>query len=200
MTSTETPRLSLIDLYLLADPILDAVGEGWSKDDDTPGDEQTIRFAHTDGRTFGLRRLWDGMAAQTFAHDPAQPGPRYNAAAHFTDSEAPLDTLISTLHLRLFPGLADPRRHSSERGTLRANGTRIPAPEPQPERNEQPVPRPAEPTAAPAPDTATAPAPAPAAKTKPARKRTARKTTPPAARRKTAPAKRKPKKVAAASA
>ncbi len=94
--------ISLIDLYLLADLIIEKLGDGWHKADDSI-DPETIHFTHQDGRTFGIRRLWNGSAAQTFARGPEKTGPHYNAACHFTTVEAPLDTLLNTLHLRLFP-------------------------------------------------------------------------------------------------
>ncbi|MEU7158535.1 hypothetical protein [Streptomyces chrestomyceticus] len=200
--------ISLIDLYLLADLITEKLGDGWHKADDSI-DPETIHFAHQDGRTFGIRRLWNGSAAQTFARGPEKTGPHYNAACHFTTAEAPLDTLLNTLHLRLFPVF------QGHRAKLRYDGTRIPvttADEPAPQQPAQPE-APAAPTNAPAAGkttvkkspakkaTPTQPAPKAAAK-KPAPKRPAKKT-PTAARPKTDAAqpkrRAKPKAVPAAA-
>lgn len=201
-------EISLIDLYLLADLIIEKLGDGWHKADDSI-DPETIHFAHQDGRTFGIRRLWNGSAAQTFARGPEKTGPHYNAACHFTTVEAPLDTLLDTLHLRLFPVF------QGHRAKLRYDGTRIPvtnADEPAPQQPAQPEAS-AAPTNAPAAGkttvkkspakkaTPTQPAPKAAAK-KPVPKRPAKKT-PTAARPKTDAAqpkrRAKPKAVPAAA-
>ncbi|GCD35723.1 hypothetical protein OEIGOIKO_03469 [Streptomyces chrestomyceticus JCM 4735] len=167
--------ISLIDLYLLADLIIEKLGDGWHKADDSI-DPETIHFAHQDGRTFGIRRLWNGSAAQTFARDPEKTGPHYNAACHFTTAEAPLDTLLDTLHLRLFPVF------QGHRAKLRYDGTRIPvttADEPAPQQSAQPE-TPAAPTGEPAARKTTvkkSPAKKPAP-TKPAPKAAAKKPSP----------------------
>ncbi|MFH8405351.1 hypothetical protein ACH4FX_11345 [Streptomyces sp. NPDC018019] len=187
-TEPAPASLSLIDLYLLADNIVEKLGDGWSKDDDTSdnSDPETIHFAHQDGRAFGIRRLWNGSAAQTFARDPKTPGPRYNAACHFTTTEAPLDTLLDTLLLRLFPVF------QGHRAKLRYDRTRIPAPAPTettPQQTDQPdTPATSEPAAKDAPAKKTAAKKAAPAKTTPKKPTTASKTKPAPKR----PAKRAP--------
>ncbi|MEU9777160.1 hypothetical protein [Streptomyces sp. NPDC047968] len=182
-TIETTPRLSLIDLYLLADPIATALGDGWAKDDDAPTDERTIRLVHTDGRAIGIRLLWDGIAAQTYAEHPKQQ--TYNAGAHFVNAEDPLDTLLNTVNLRLIPAL------HGHRPRLNRGGAPIPPPAP----DAHPTTSDPQPGASHDGDTPVADTPA-AAEEKPARRKTAKAPSKKAAatprKRATASAKRKP--------
>ncbi|MEU3050821.1 hypothetical protein ABZ705_30705 [Streptomyces sp. NPDC006984] len=191
-----TPRLSLIDLYLLANPIAAALGDGWAKDDDTPTDERTIRLTHTDGRAIGIRLLWDGIAAQTYAEHPKQQ--TYNAGAHFVNAEDPLDTLLNTVNLRLMPAFHD------HRPKLNRAGTPIPPPTPDADDTHPATPDP-QPATSPDDGKPASDAPAPTER-KPARRKAtktpSKKTATTPRKRAAASTKRKPatKRTATASA
>ncbi|MCZ1019726.1 hypothetical protein [Streptomyces noursei] len=128
----QRPTLSEIDLYLLAKPIAEALAGGWAEDtDDTSAagfPDKSIRLVHPDGRTIGIRLLWQGQAVQTFAvggpktaednTDNRLPkGVRYSAGVHFR--EDPLEEIVNALRTVLLPAF------DGYRPRLRANGTRI---------------------------------------------------------------------------
>lgn len=147
MTSTIAPddaaaasaaALSEIDFYLLAQPIAEALGDGWSDGtDDKPTGfaDRTIRLVHCDGRTIGLRHLWQGRAVQTFAVGgpaPTQPadrdqdsedrlakGVRYSTGVRITTA-SPLHEILTAIRTVLLPAF------NGQRPRLRANGTPIP--------------------------------------------------------------------------
>ncbi|MFD3511988.1 hypothetical protein [Streptomyces sp. NPDC058657] len=173
MSTAPTTGLPLIDFYVLTDQVAQALGDDWDKDDTTGTDPQTVRFAHTDGRTLGIRRQFRGQGFQTFATGPTTP--RYNASGYFDDTTPHLDTVMLTLQVHLFAAFY------GNRLPLTLGGARIapqPADTPAPAAEETPAPAP------PAPAIETAPDKAPAKKHAP-RKTAAKKPTAP---RKTATA------------
>jgi hypothetical protein len=175
--------LPLIDFYVLTDQVAQALGDSWDKDDTADSDDQeTVRFAHTDGRTIGIRRQFRGQGFQTFSTNP--DAPRYHASGYFDGSTPPLDTVMHTLQIHLFPAFY------GHRLPLTQGGARI---LPQPVAADTPAPpaepaAPAAPVAEPAPVTAPAakPAPAKAPAKKPAVRKAAPKKSAPAAPRKKA--------------
>lgn len=206
MTTTElTPEapeqvLSEIDLYLLARPLAEALGDGWSEDDDEANSsvDKSIRLQHTDGRAIGVRHLWRGRAVQTFAiggptppppaenGDQAAPdsnnrlpkGVRYSTGVRFTTA-SPLDEILTAIRTVLLPAF------DGQRPRLHANGIRI-----------QPVAVPDTPPAADDAPGTTGTSKATAAKSK----TTARRTTSSAKRRTKPSAKPKPRPAVAAAA
>lgn len=166
----EPAVLSEVDLYLLGKPIAEALADGWSEDpEDHPAGfaDRSIRLVHPDGRSIGIRHLWQGRAVQTFAVGGPAPeqaadsdgaagentrlpkGVRYSTGVRFTTA-SPLEEILTAIRTVLLPAFDGTRLR------LRANGTPIP-PAVQP----------------PAEDGANAPA-APAAKAKAKPKSTAR--------------------------
>lgn len=120
MSTDTAPRLSLVDLYILSDLITDRLGDTWTKSDDTTDDE-AISFDHTAGHTLSVRRLWDGVGAQTSLLMKGQA--TYNAGAVFSDSEGTGDTLLKAIEERLLPAL------DGHRPKLQQSGTPHPPPE-----------------------------------------------------------------------
>ncbi|MCP3759647.1 hypothetical protein [Streptomyces sp. TBY4] len=114
MSTDTAPRLSLVDLYILGDLIAARLGDTWTKSDDTT-DAEAISFDHTAGHTISVRRLWDGVGAQTSLHMEGQP--TYNAGAVFSDSEATSDTLLKAIENRLLPALDGHRPKLQQSGT-----------------------------------------------------------------------------------
>ncbi|WP_327303040.1 hypothetical protein OG730_05090 [Streptomyces sp. NBC_01298] len=114
MSTDTAPRLSLVDLYILGDLIAARLGDTWTKSDDTT-DTEAISFDHTAGHTISVRRLWDGVGAQTSLHMEGQP--TYNAGAVFSDSEATSDTLLKAIESRLLPALGGHRPKLQQSGT-----------------------------------------------------------------------------------
>ncbi|EST27347.1 hypothetical protein [Streptomyces roseochromogenus] len=190
--------LTEIDLYLLAKPIADALGDGWSEDDDeTHVDvDRAIRLHHTDGRAIGIRHLWRGQAVQTFAigapspesgdktasstGNRLPPGTRYSTGVRFT-TDSPLDEILNSIRTVLLPAF------DGYRPPLNANGTRI---LPTPAGDEQAA------STDPSPETKAAmAAPAPANA-----KRGTRRSTAPANRTTKSRANRKPRRAAATAA
>ncbi|MGG2460508.1 hypothetical protein ACO0M4_11910 [Streptomyces sp. RGM 3693] len=147
----EAAILSEIDLYLLAKPIAEALGDGWSEDpDDNPAGfvDKVIRLIHPDGRAIGIRHLWQGEAVSTFAIGGPAPkksagtdqasenrlpkGVRYSTGVHFT-SASPLEEILTAIRTVLLPAF------DGYRPRLRADGTRITAlVEPPAEQSEAP--------------------------------------------------------------
>lgn len=185
MSTDTAPRLSLVDLYILGDLIAARLGDTWTKSDDTT-DTEAISFGHTAGHTISIRRLWDGVGAQTSLHMEGQP--TYNTGAVFSDSEATGDTLLKAIENRLLPAL------DGHRPKLQQSGTPHPPPEADTEKPSEQAPAGSEPTQ----DTPTASETAeqsdPPTHTTP----TAPVATKPPAKAKKAPAAR-PKKAAAAA-
>ncbi|MFF4606136.1 hypothetical protein ACFY12_25770 [Streptomyces sp. NPDC001339] len=140
-TDVEAPEaavLSEFDLYLLAKPIADALGDGWREDtDDNPAGfvDKAIRLIHPDGRAIGIRHLWQGEAVQTFAVGGPAPkkssgtdqtgknrlpkGVRYSTGVHFS-TDSPLEEILTAIRTVLLPAF------DGHRPRLRANGTPIP--------------------------------------------------------------------------
>lgn len=114
MSTDTAPRLSLVDLYILGDLIAARLGDTWTKSDDTT-DTEAISFDHTAGHAISVRRLWDGVGAQTSLHMEGQP--TYNAGAVFSDSEATSDTLLTAIENRLLPALDGHRPKLQQSGT-----------------------------------------------------------------------------------
>ncbi|MFZ3493138.1 hypothetical protein ACODT5_07880 [Streptomyces sp. 5.8] len=114
MSTDTAPRLSLVDLYILSDLIAARLGDTWTKSDDTT-DTEAISFDHTAGHTISVRRLWDGVGAQTSLRMEGQP--TYNAGAVFSDSEATSDTLLKAIENRLLPALDGHRPKLQQSGT-----------------------------------------------------------------------------------
>ncbi|MDJ0386116.1 hypothetical protein [Streptomyces sp. G-G2] len=114
-TDTATaPRLSLVDLYILGDLIAARLGEAWTKADDTT-DTQAVSFDHTAGHTISIRRLWDGVGAQTSLRMEGLP--TYNAGVVFSDSEGTSDTLLKAIEERLLPAVGGHRPKLQQSGT-----------------------------------------------------------------------------------
>ncbi|WP_433547110.1 hypothetical protein ACQPZG_20040 [Streptomyces sp. CA-294286] len=185
MSTAPLTGLPLIDFYVLTDQVAQALGDSWDRDDTADVDDQeTVRFAHTDGRTIGIRRQFRGQGFQTFSTSP--DAPRYHASGYFDGSTPALDTVMHTLEIQLFPAFY------GHRLPLTQGGARI---IPQPVAADTAA-APAEP-AAPAPPVdesapVTAPVTKPAPATAPAKKPAVRKAAP----KKSAPA--APRKKAAA--
>ncbi|MEU4999310.1 hypothetical protein [Streptomyces sp. NPDC021622] len=140
---TEAPEpatLSEVDLYLLGKPIVEALADGWSEDlEDSPAGfaDRSIRLIHPDGRSIGIRHLWQGRAVQTFAvGGPAleqtagsdgvaceitrlPKGVRYSTGVRFATA-SPLDEILTAIRTVLLPAFDGTRLR------LRANGTLIP--------------------------------------------------------------------------
>ncbi|MCY0931166.1 hypothetical protein OTB20_34290 [Streptomyces sp. H27-H1] len=178
-----TPRLSLVDLYILGDLIVSRLGEDWTKPDDTT-DTDTVSFDHTAGHTISIRRLWDGVGAQTSLRMEGQPA--YNAGVVFSDSAGTSDTLLKAIEERLLPAI------NGHRPKLQQSGTPHPPPEADTEKppagaeTAKDAPADEDPTQPNSPPAETAPAPPaamPSAKKTPAAKpktaATAKKTTTP---------------------
>ncbi|ANP53685.1 hypothetical protein J2Z21_008035 [Streptomyces griseochromogenes] len=191
--------LTEIDLYLLAKPIADALGDGWSEDDDEAhvDVDRAIRLHHTDGRAIGIRHLWRGQAVQTFAigapspesggktasptSNRLPPETRYSTGVRFT-TDSPLDEILNSIRTVLLPAF------DGNRPPLNANGTRIlptPAGDQQTAASTDPSPK----------TKATKAAPAPANT-----KSSTRRSTAPANRTTKSPANRKPRRAAATAA
>ncbi|GHE09223.1 hypothetical protein [Streptomyces alanosinicus] len=128
--------LSEIDLYLLSKPIAEALGDGWREDpEDTPAGfaDKSIRLIHPDGRSIGVRHLWQGKAVQTFAIGGPAPkrsagperenrlpkGIRYSKGVCFT-THSPLQEILTVIRTSLLPAF------DGHRPRLRADGTPIP--------------------------------------------------------------------------
>ncbi|WP_411121734.1 hypothetical protein [Streptomyces sp. x-19] len=153
---TEAAILSEIDLYLLAKPVAEALGDGWSEDpDDNPAGfvDKAIRLVHPDGRAIGIRHLWQGEAAQTFAVGGPAPKPsadtdsapaenpnrlakgvRYSTGVFFTTAE-PLEEILAAIRTVLLPAF------DGHRPRLRANGARITPAEPTVDQPAQATPQ-----------------------------------------------------------
>ncbi|MFD9374543.1 hypothetical protein ACFWBH_03220 [Streptomyces sp. NPDC059999] len=144
MATDTAARLSLIDLFLLGDLTSERLGDAWTKSDDNT-DHQAVEFHHTEGHAIGIRRLWDGIGAQTFLTSPNHP--RYNAGVVFSDTEGASDTLINAIEQRLLPSL------DGHRPKLGSNGAPIPPPQEAPAAEPAPETVPQQP-APPAPQTA----------------------------------------------
>ncbi|MFH8635552.1 hypothetical protein [Streptomyces goshikiensis] len=151
MNSHTAARLSLIDLFLLGGLISERLGDAWTRSDNNT-DHQAVELRHTAGHTIGIRRLWDGVGAQTFLTSPNHP--RYNAGVVFSDTEGASDTLINAIEQRLLPTL------DGHRPKLGSNGAPIPPPEEVPAAEPAPEAVPHQP-APPAPQTAPPATPAP---------------------------------------
>ncbi|MGD3109536.1 hypothetical protein [Streptomyces sp. YGL11-2] len=142
--AAEAAILSEFDLYLLAKPLADALGDDWREDtDENPGGaDKLIRLVHPDGRAIGIRHLWQGEAVQTFAVGGPAPKPsagtdsapaanpnrlakgvRYSTGVFFTTAE-PLEEILAAIRTVLLPAF------DGHRPRLRANGTRITPAEP----------------------------------------------------------------------
>ncbi|MFF4507658.1 hypothetical protein [Streptomyces sp. NPDC001401] len=136
----EPAVLSEVDLYLLGKPISEALADGWSEDlEDHPAGfaDRSIRLVHPDGRSIGIRHLWQGRAVQTFAvGGPAAEqaagsdgaagentrlpkGVRYSTGVRFT-TDSPLEEILTAIRTVLLPAFDGTRLR------LRANGTPIP--------------------------------------------------------------------------
>ncbi|MCX5206685.1 hypothetical protein OG897_35440 [Streptomyces sp. NBC_00237] len=186
MNTAPITGLPLIDFYVLTDQVAQALGDSWDKDDTTADadDQETVRFAHTDGRTIDIRRQFRGQGFQTFSTNP--DAPRYHASGYFDGATPPLDTVMHTLEIHLFPAFY------GHRLPLTQGGARI---LPQPVAADTPAP-PAEPAAPAAPVSESAPVTAPAAEPAPVKAPAKKPAVRKAAPKKSAPA--APRKKAAA--
>jgi hypothetical protein len=138
--ASEPAILCEVDLYLLGKPIAAALADGWTEDpEESPAGfaDRSIRLIHPDGRSIGIRHLWQGRAVQTFAvggpapKQSAEPdaaagestrlpnGVRYSTGVRFTTA-SPLQEILTAIRTVLLPAFDGPRPR------LRANGTLIP--------------------------------------------------------------------------
>ncbi|MGX1909397.1 hypothetical protein ACWIID_11080 [Streptomyces phaeochromogenes] len=136
----EPAVLSEVDLYLLGKPISEALADGWSEDpEDHPAGfaNRSIRLVHPDGRSIGIRHLWQGRAVQTFAVGSPAPeqaagsdgaagentrlpkGVRYSTGVRFTTA-SPLEEILTAIRTVLLPAFDGTRLR------LRADGTPLP--------------------------------------------------------------------------
>ncbi|MGW0731688.1 hypothetical protein [Streptomyces sp. NPDC002851] len=134
----EAAVLSEIDLYLLAKPLAEALGDGWSEDtEESPAGfaDKAIRLIHPDGRTIGVRHMWQGQAVQTFAVGGPAPkksadtgetgtnrlpkGVRYSTGVHFATA-SPLEEILTAVRTVLLPAF------DGQRPRVRSNSTPIP--------------------------------------------------------------------------
>lgn len=136
----EPAILSEVDLYLLSKPVAEALADGWSEDlEDSPAGfaDRSIRLIHPDGRSIGIRHLWQGRAVQTFAVGGPAPeqtagsdgaagestrlpkGVRYSSGVRFATA-SPLEEILTAIRTVLLPAFDGTRLR------LRANGTLIP--------------------------------------------------------------------------
>lgn len=138
--ASEPAILCEVDLYLLGKPIAAALADKWSEaPEESPAGfaDRSIRLVHPDGRSIGIRHLWQGRAVQTFAvggpapKQSAEPdaaagestrlpkGVRYSTGVRFTTA-SPLQEILTAIRTVLLPAFDGPRPR------LRANGTLIP--------------------------------------------------------------------------
>ncbi|MDN3025717.1 hypothetical protein [Streptomyces sp. S.PB5] len=136
----EPAVLSEADLYLMGKPIAEALADGWHEDhEDHPAGfaDRSIRLVHPDGRSIGIRHLWQGRAVQTFAVGGPAPeqtagsdgaasentrlpkGVRYSTGVRFTTA-SPLEEILTAIRTVLLPAFDGTRLR------LRADGMPIP--------------------------------------------------------------------------